>query len=82
MLNQPTEEKALSFYFVAGDFNGSTFIFISPSYLFLLHRKAFIHLLLDEKIKLDFSLRKKNASFSVNFIIYLGPNVSSYNVVI
>ena len=53
MTNQPTEEKALRFYFVAGDFNKFTFIFIFPAYLFLLHDEASIHLLPDEKIKLQ-----------------------------
>ena len=59
MTIQPTEVKALRFYFVVWDFNKFTFFYIFPAYLFLLHDEASIHLLPDEKIKLQIFPYKK-----------------------
>ena len=68
MMNQPTEEKAQRFYFLDGEFDGSTFM-ISPSYSFCYHIEASIHLLLDEKNKLWILPYDNSRSYTFIFIL-------------
>ena len=70
-MNQPTEEKPLRFYFPLGmSINSGLF------YLFLLHYEDSIHLLPDEKIKLEiFSYEIKHTlAFACFYYFVLLPH--------